>query len=122
MGSKIPYADNKVEGFQAVVADENAALQQYVDFTGTSEYSANLEVGTTILELFSTQDCWVRLVRSTSSDVAAPPGAEATKVVSLFIPGGITAFLGVQVIEDVIWKLAVIRDASNGTLYIKEGA
>lgn len=122
MGSKIPYADNKVEGFQAVVADDNAALQQFIDFTDTSKYSANFEPGTTLLELFSTQDCWVRLVPTGSTAVAEVAGAEAVKVVSLFIPGGITAFLGVQQIESTVWRLAVVRDTANGKLYVKEGA
>lgn len=122
MASKLPYSENKVEAFQAVALDPDAALQQYVNFDATSDYSANLEAGTTILELFATQDCWLRLVPSDSSAVAAVPGAEKTKVASQFVPGGITCFLGIQEKAGTIYKVAVIRDTTSGVLYIKEGA
>lgn len=109
------------EYFQSIVADGSNRFQQ-VAFTNTSAYSQNLESNTTIVELFSTQDCWIQLVKSTDNSSVAAPVAANTKGPSLMVRGGITKFIGVPRIQGTVWKLAVIRDSANGTLDVCEGA
>ncbi len=119
--SNLANSDNKIEAFQTLVQIENTLLFQHVDFTGTSQYSAVFEASTSIVELFCTQDCWVRLVRSTASDVAAANASSATKGYSQMVRGGIVKFIGIPQIENVLWKLAVISNGTNGVLDISEG-
>lgn len=120
--SGLAYSENKAEAFQVMLLVDDKALQHQVGFTNTSEYSANLEEDTSIIELFSTQDCWVRLVKSTNSDVAVAESSDRVKAASVFVPGGITKFFGIKKIEGVIWKLAVVSNGTSGTLRITEGA
>lgn len=118
--SGLAYSENKAEAFQVMLLVEEARQHQ-VGFTNSSEYSANLDEGTSIVELFSDQDCWVRLVRSTSDAVAVAESTDRVKAPSVFVPGGITKFFGIMRIEGVLWKLAVVRDTASGTLRITEG-
>lgn len=111
-------SDKNAPYFQAVVVGEN--LNHFKDFTNVSSDSAALARETTLVELFATQDCWVRVVPTTESDAAAAP-AEGVKGASKFIPGGICAFIGINRVNGVDYKLAVIRNTVSGTLHITEG-
>lgn len=104
--------------FQAVVAD-GAALNHYVPFTSSAADSLVLDPNTTLVELFSTQDCWVRVKPSTSAAVATT-GSSTAKTESRFVPGGIVCFLGIPKVDGVLHKISVVRDTNSGTLYIAE--
>ena len=115
-------SDNNAAFFQALVPGlPSAQLHSWKSFTGTASYTANLEAGTTLLGVFATQDCWLRLVESTSSDVATIP-AEGAKSSTFFLPGGIKDFIGIPRKDGVLYKISVVRNASSGTLYLSEGA
>lgn len=117
--SSLALSGNKTEAFQAIIP--GAGRNHFKNFTNASSYTATLEAATSLISLFSTQDCWCRLVRSDASDVAAVP-AEGVKQDCFFVPGGIVAFMGIPVIEGVRYKVAVIRDSTSGVLHISEGA
>lgn len=112
-------SDKNAPYFQALVPGEG--LSHFKNFTNTNSYSADLDSNTTLVELFPTQDCWVRIVESGSSDTAAIP-SEAVKGSSKWCPGGIVSFIGIPKKNETIYKLAVVRNSSNGVLYITEGA
>lgn len=116
--SASPESSNNSPAFQAIIP----GLGEPLSFNATSAYSQVFEEGTTILELFSTQDCWIRMVLSTDNTTVAAAGTSGAKSYNKFLPGGIVAFLGVPIIRDTQYKLAVIRATStNGILYITEG-
>lgn len=105
--------------FQAVKPGKSC----YVNFTNTSAQSpafeerpeadnADLTIdNTTLIRLFSTQDCWINL----GANPTAIAGS-TSKGDSFFLPGGIVDFVGVE----PGWKLAVIRDTADGRLHINE--
>lgn len=97
-----------------------AKYGQKVAFTSSSAISDVLDDNTSLLKIFATKDCWIKIGASGSTTAAVP--ANATRVASLtFVPGGITTYIGVDVnISNPV--VAVIRDASDGTLYITEAA
>src|ERR1043165_1601476 len=97
--SGLAYTRNKAEAFQVLLLSETIPLQHQVGFNNTSEYSADLHEETSIVELFSDQDCWVRLVRSTGTDVAVKESSDRVKGYSVFVPGGITKFFGIERID-----------------------
>ena len=109
-------SDKNSPYFQALVN----GLNHYVDYTNMARYSLDFESSTTILFLFSTTDCWVRIVLSSSSDVASV-GSDSSKGDSFFVPGGISYFVGIPFVKST-YKLSVIRNASDGRLHITEGA
>lgn len=117
--SRMQPSDNNVDAFQALVPGEG--LNHYKDFTASNTYSANLDANTSMVSLFATQDCWCRLVPSSSSDVAAAPSGEGVKGSSFFVPGGITAFFGIPKTEGTVYRVAVVRDTISGRLHISEG-
>lgn len=80
-------------------------VSQNLDFSGVDDQFDPIGEGTTIIRIFSTQDCFIRR------------NAAADAIGGMFIPGGIIDFIGVEP-GDVIH---VIRSASDGTLYITEG-
>lgn len=119
--SELGLSGNKGEAFQVMVMSETENLQKVKAFTNSSSDTPTFRQKTSIIELFSTQDCWVRLVRSTNSSTAAAVSTGSSGP-SVFVPGGITKFFGLPRIESVLWKLAVVRDSTDGTLYVTEGA
>lgn len=117
---------NKLEAFQAVVPgvagqSEEVGLTHFKNFTNTASDTLPFHANCTLIELFATQDCWVVMKPSTSSEVAAVP-TESLKTLSKWVPGGIVCFLGVPKKDGVLYKLSVVRDSSNGRLYCTEGA
>lgn len=117
--SASPESTNNGPAFQAIIPGYSEPL----DFTATNAYSQAFEESTTILELFPTQDCWVRIILSTDNTTVAQAGSSGAKTLSKFLPGGIVAFLGVPLARSVQYKIAVIRaTASNGILHITEGS
>lgn len=119
--SDLALTGNKGEAFQVLMLSETVDTHQPLAFTATSGYTQNLRANTTIVELFATQDCWVRLVRSSSSSVAVP-GVSGAKGPCVFVAGGVNKFFGIPKIENVLWKLAVVRDSASGTIHVTEGA
>lgn len=95
---------NQHDTFETIIPGVSQALP----FTGASAQSAALGLSTTILRVFSNQDCFIK--------VASNPTALADGT-STFIPGGIIDFIGVSPGS----KVAVISNGTNGTLYITEG-
>lgn len=83
---------------------------QKISFTGTSSQSAFLDGNTKMIRVFPTKDCWI--VFGVSPTAAPNDGS------SCFLPGGIIQFL----VAPGGYKIAVIRDSSNGDLHIVEGA
>lgn len=112
-----PESTNNGPGFQAIIP----GFTEPLNFTNTSGYSQAFEEGTTILELFASQDCWVQIIPSTDNSTVAQAGSSGAKSMNKFLPGGITAFLGVPVTRGLQYKIAVIRNSANGVLYITEG-
>lgn len=114
--SGAPEATNNAPAFQAI----RPGYTQFVNFTNSSGDSSIFEEDTTIVELFATQDCWVLIKVSTSSDDATVPSALA-KTMCFFCAGGITKFMGIPKTRGVLYRIAVVRNTANGTLYITEG-
>jgi hypothetical protein len=116
--SASPESTNNGPAFQAIIP----GLCEPLNFTNTSAYSQIFEEETTILELFPTQDCWIQIILSSDSSTVAQAGSSGAVSYNKFIPGGITAFLGVPKTRGVQYKIAVVRaTASNGILYITQG-
>lgn len=81
------------------------SINQTVNITGTSAQSALFANTTTLIRIFPTVDCFIR--------VAASPTATASHI---FCAGGIYHFFGVKSGQ----RLAVINNGVNGVLYIME--
>lgn len=130
--SGLAEAKNKNEYFQAVTPGNNTLADgtgqsHIVSFTGAAVDSQAFHRDTTLVELFSSQDCWVLLKESTDATAAAAPavGAAPTKSAKTyckFIPGGITAFIGIPRHENKLYVLSVIQSSVAGSLYVTEGA
>ena len=119
-------SDKNAAYFQAIVpgdpaADDGKGTSHLMAFTDTAGDSLPFHEDTTILELFSTQDCWVLMKKTGNASVAAVP-ANKVRTYSKFIPGGITCFLGVPRVDGSQYCLSVVRNATSGTLYLTEGA
>lgn len=108
-------SDKNSPYFQATVPGTSHTLA----FTNTAAYTANFSLETTIVEVFSTTDAWVRVVESTDVGVAAPVVAGSTGL-SVFCPGGIVRFIGIPFKKTVFYKMSIIRDSTNGTAYVNE--
>lgn len=89
--------------FEAILPGVSQALA----FTGTSAQSTALGTSTTLVKIFATTDCFIK--------VATDPTAVADGT-CMFVPAGIIDFIGVGPGQ----KIAAIRNASSGTLYITE--
>lgn len=109
-------ATNNSPAFQCI----RPGYTQFVNFDNSSQFSSLFEEDTTIIELFATQDCWVRINAESDSTVAAVP-SEFVKTMAFFCAGGITKFMGVPKTRGVLYRVAVVRNADNGILYITEG-
>lgn len=81
---------------------------QSLSFNGVSAQSNAVGIHTSIVRLFATQDCFIRVGEN-------PTAVGGT---SMFVPAGIIDFIGVLPGD----KIAAIRSVSDGVLYITEGA
>jgi len=95
--------------FQALVPGNSWTL----DFTNTSAQVGPFASTTTLVSIFPTQDCWVKIGSGAQTAAAISSGASGT---SVFCPGGIQNFLGVDPSD----YLAIVRNATSGTIYICE--
>lgn len=91
------------QSFEAILP----GTSQAVAFTGSSSQSAALGASTTLVRLFCTADCFIK--------IASNPTALADGT-SMFVAAGIIDFIGVQPSQ----KIAVISNGTSGTLYITE--
>ncbi len=114
--SKLAPSSNNMEFFQTLIPGKS----QYIAFTNTAEYSADLDPKVTLLRVFSTQDCWIRIVPNDSTDEASAP-SETTKTDSFPIFGGIVDFVGVPDLPETTFKVSVVRQSVSGNLFITEG-
>lgn len=80
---------------------------QKIAFTGTSQQSSAFGVDVSIVQIFATEDCYIK--------IGADPTANTTT--SSFVPSGFILYYNAVPGE----KIAVIRSTANGTLYITEG-
>jgi hypothetical protein len=94
------------EMFQCV----SPGVSQVLTVGAASVQSALPQPGVSIVRLFSTVDVWVSF--------GANPTAVAEGSTSMFLPAGIVEYFQISSNE----KLAVIRNAASGKLYITEGA
>lgn len=103
MASKASQATH-YQYFQAL----HPGTSQKVSVGAASAQSTALSENTSVAYVFSTVDCFIKL------------GANPTAVAdtSMFIPAGILVPIGVSDGP----KIAVIRKATSGDLYITEGA
>lgn len=115
--SASPESTNNAPAFQAIIP----GLCEPLAVTNSSGYSQAFESDTTILELFPSIDMWIQIVESTEAATAAA-GSSGSTSYNKFLPGGITAFLGVPKKRGVQYRIAAVRaGASNGVLYITQG-
>lgn len=96
---------NQQGHFEAIIP----GTSQKVAFTGVSAQSAALGTYTSLVRLFATQDCFIK--------IAANPTALADGT-SMFIAGGIYEYIGVFGGQ----KIAVIQSTAGGNLYITEAS
>lgn len=108
-------SDKNSPYFQAAVP----GITQVIAFTNSAQFTSNFAAGTTLIEVFATQDCWVRVVESTDNTDAVPISSGGSGL-STFCPGGIVRFIGLPFKKDVLYKLSIVRDSTNGTAYINE--
>ncbi len=78
---------------------------QTISVSGTSAQSTAFSSSTTLIRLFSTEDCYIAMGDSPTANSSG-----------MFLPGGIVEYVGVKTGQ----KLAAIRDANSGTLYVTE--
>jgi hypothetical protein len=103
-GSKLAASESTEFVFQAMYP----GTSQKVAYTNTSAQSTALGVGTTLIRVVSTTDCFIK--------IASNPTAVADT--SLFLKAGIPEYFGVT----GGYKVAAIRLTDNGSLYVTEGA
>ncbi len=92
------------ETFETIIP----GVSQLIAVSNASVQGSALGISTTVVRLFATNDCYIKL--------GANPTALADGT-SMFVPGGIVDFIGVTPGD----KIAVIRYASNGSLFVTEG-
>src|ERR1041385_3502741 len=95
-------------GTRSAVQAIGPSISQKLDFTGTSAQSAAFAAGTSVIRLFATQDCFIK--------IGGNPTAVVDGVDSHFIPGGIIQYFLVRGTQ----KLAAISNGTDGTLRIIE--
>lgn len=98
---------NQKESFEAIVP--KSGTSQKLNISASSVQGSAFTAGTTLIRLFATNDCYI--------DTGSNPTALADGT-SMFIPGGITEYIGVQPGQ----KLAVIQFSQNGLLFVTEAA
>lgn len=103
-------SDKNAPYFQALVPGKSRVL----DFTNTSARIGPFTEGTTLISVFATQDCWIQVGDDSVVAAAISSGAEGD---SMFLPGGIKDFIGVEQGE----YIAVVRSINNGTMHVCEG-
>jgi hypothetical protein len=113
-GSTPVRSDKDSAPFQAMTIKSG----QQVAFTAVSAASGILDQYTSLVKLFPTQDCWVK-VGASGSTTAAVPSAGVNAPGITFLPGGLVEFIGIpeNTTNPVI---AVISNGTDGTLYISE--
>lgn len=105
--SRSVFAANR-ETFQAIYP----GVSQQVSVGTASVQSSAFAAATTIVELFATTDCWIRINDS--------PTAVNAAGTSFFLGQGMFKYYGIQ--HPGIDKLAVISNGtSTGSLHIIEG-
>ena len=105
--SKAPFRESGDNSFQTIIP----GTHQRVAYTGASSQSAALNANTSVVELFSTTDCWIKF--------GTNPVAVANDGTSIPLRAGLRVTYGVPTKSD---KIAVIRDVDSGNLDIVEGA
>ncbi len=98
-------SDNHANYFQAFVPGKS----QKLTVAASSAKSAAFQDTTSIVRVFSQQDCWIRF--------GTNPTAAANDGDSTFHPGGTFDYYGVTAGD----KLACILDSVGGDLHITEG-
>lgn len=86
-------------------------VSQKVAFTGTSAKSTVLQARTSVVRLYATQDCHIKV----APDATATAVADGT---CYFLPKTVQVMIGVVPGQ----KIAVIQDSAGGNLFITEGA
>lgn len=103
------------EYFQAI----RIGASQRITTTGTAAPSTRLDTGaatrTTLVYLFPTQDCWIKVGEQGSTVAAVNDGT------SMFLPGGIKDFIGIP--ENLARPvISVIQDSAGGYLHVTEAS
>lgn len=107
MNASTPVQTNERENrFQAIYPGVSQALA----FIVTSGQSAALATKTTLVRLFATKDCFIKVG---TNPTAANDGT------SMFIASGIYEYIGIDQSAGA-QKIAAISNGTNGTLYITE--
>lgn len=86
------------------------SLPQKVTVGGSSNQSAAFANTCTIIRIFPTVDCYI--------DIGIDPSADTN---SVFCPGGIIQYFGINRDTSASIKLAVIQDSTSGIMHIVEG-
>lgn len=105
-GSGAPHTEGHSSVFQTIFPGKH----QRISFTASAQASNAFQASTNVVEIFATQNCWVRF--------GEDPTAAASDGDSIPIPGGLKLTYGVSGGQ----KISVIRDTTNGTIDIIEGA
>lgn len=105
--SRIPQAGSLEENwFSAIFLNDSAAYHAAVNFTNTSQLAPVVPQNVSIARVVATKDCFI-------SYGDAPDAAG-----KMFLPAGIVEYFGV----DPGKRFAVIRETTDGTLYIAYGS
>lgn len=94
-------------GFPAIFPGDSQKVAIGSGSVQSSALSGGTDSKTTVIRIFATQDCHIK--------IAANPTAVADGT-CMFLPAGIVEYVGCAPTD----KIAVIRDASDGYLYITE--
>lgn len=86
---------------------------QQVAIGASSAQSAELQARTSMVWLFATKDCWVRIGNN--------PTAVADTSPSFLLRGGFYRAFAINNETSDPWKIAVIQDVESGELDIMEG-
>lgn len=106
LGSTKPPS-NLVDGWEALYP----GVSQKVAFSVASAKSAALQARTSVVRLYATNDCHIKV----APDATATAVADGT---CYFLPKLVQFSIGVVGGQ----KIAVIRDSADGNLFITEGA
>lgn len=101
--------DNHAAYFQTIVPGKG----HVVDFTNTSKQSEAFGPNTTLIRVFPTQDCFVKVG---SDPTAVAPAEGSPQDDTIFLPGGLLDFIGVEPGS----KIAVVRSVTSGALHVTE--
>lgn len=103
-------SDFRANGFQTITP----GISQKITTSGSSQQSAAFTHGVSLIYLFATQDCFIKIG---TSPVAVADGT------CMFIPGGIPFGIGLYTTneQNAVYKLAVIQSSTTGSVYFTEG-